>query len=242
LKRLFAIVAALLMTRGSGSGQRLVRDIAVPRGFATIEYPASSYSRWLAARPLKTNAVILAHDGRTIAAGADRVYAVLDLPLLFTGDLEQCADYAMRLWAEYHKDRNKLDKLYLFDYNGRRQYFSNSGLSYRKFLHRAFANSNSYSLKRGCAAVDTSAIVPGDMVVQNERGGVGHVSVVMSACRDSIGQKLYLIGFSYMPAQEFHLERASEGYGREGWFTLEGYFRYLRDYMDLGTPLLRRFK
>jgi hypothetical protein len=241
LKRFLVIIVALLLTWGSGRGQGLVKDIAVPKGFAAIEYPVSSYSRWLATRPLKTNNVILAHDGQTIAAGTGRIFAVLDLPLLFTGDLEQCADYAMRLWAEYHKDRNKLDKLYLFDYNGRRQYYLKSGLSYRSFLRRAFANSNSYSLKKGCATVDTSAIVPGDMVVQNERGGVGHVSVVMNACRDSSGQKLYLIGFSYMPAQEFHIERALEGYGAEGWFSLEGYYRYLRDYMDLGTPVLRRF-
>ena len=242
MKRFFIIIAALLLAWGSGRSQRLVKDIAVPRGFKAIEYPVSSYGRWLATRPLKNNNVILAHDGREVAAGTDRVYAVLDLPLLFAGDLEQCADYAMRLWAEYHKEQNRLDKLYLFDYNGRRQYYLKSGLSYRKFLHRAFANSNSYSLKQGCANVDTGSMVPGDMVVQNERGGVGHVSVVMNACRDSSGQKLYLIGFSYMPAQEFHIEKALEGYGTAGWFTLDGYFRYLKDYMDLGTPVLRRFK
>jgi hypothetical protein len=240
LKNILLLLALPLLA--FGQGQRSVKDIPVPAGFKTDEYTVSSYSRWLATRPLKINNVILAHDGRKITAGTDRVCAVLDLPLLFTGDLEQCADYAMRLWAEYHKDRNKLDKLYLFDYNGRRQYFRKSGLSYRNFLRRAFANSNSYSLKQGCAKVDTGSIVPGDMVVQNERGGVGHVSVVMNACRDSSGQKLYLIGFSYMPAQEFHIERAPEGYGTGGWFTVEGYFRYLKDYMDLGTPVLRRFQ
>ncbi|MHB8156512.1 MAG: DUF4846 domain-containing protein, partial [Desulfocucumaceae bacterium] len=120
--------------------------------------------------------------------------------------------------------------------------YNTSRLSYRNFLRRAFANSNSHSLKKGCAVVDTSTLVPGDMVVQNERGGVGHVSVVMNVCRNSAGQKLYLLGFSYMPAQEFHIEKALEGYGRDGWFTVEGYFRYLKDHMDLGTPVLRRFK
>jgi len=240
LKNFLLLLALPLLA--FGQGPRSVKDIPVPAGFKTVEYPASSYSRWLADRPLKTNNVILAHDGQIIAAGTDRVCAVLNLPLLFTGDLEQCADYAMRLWAEYHKDRSNLDQLYLFDYNGRRQYYKTSGLSYRKFLLRAFANSNSYSLKQGCAKVDTGAIVPGDMVVQNERGGVGHVSVVLNVCRDSTGQRLYLIGFSYMPAQEFHVEKALEGYGKEGWFTMEGYFRYLHDYMDLGTPVLRRFQ
>jgi hypothetical protein len=207
-----------------------------------MEYPSENYSHWLTRRPLKNSLEIADHAGRQIPAGSYSIYAVLDLPLLFTGDLEQCADYAMRLWAEYHKDTNKLEKLYLFDYNGRRQNFQTSRLSYRSFLRRAFANSNSYSLKKGCSAVNTTALVPGDMVVQNERGGVGHVSVVMNVCRSSAGQKLYLLGFSYMPAQEFHIEKALEGYGTEGWFTVEGYFRYLKDYMDLGAPVLRRFK
>ena len=240
LKNILFLLALPLLALAQQPKQ--VKDIPVPTGFTAVECPPESYRHWITRRPLKNGLEILDCTGRKVPPGAYSVYAVLDLPLLFSGDLEQCADYAMRLWAEYHKDRNKLDKLYLFDYNGRRQQFSTSRLSYRKFLHRAFANSNSYSLKQGCAKVDTGGIVPGDMVVQNERGGVGHVSVVLNACRDSSGQKLYLIGFSYMPAQEFHIEKALEGYGTAGWFTLDGYFRYLKDYMDLGTPVLRRFK
>ncbi|MDO9026359.1 MAG: DUF4846 domain-containing protein [bacterium] len=240
LKNIFILLALPLLA--FAQQPKLVDEIPVPAGYQAVEYPAGSYSQWLTRRPLKSSLEIADHAGRRVPAGSYSVYAVLDLPLLFTGDLEQCADYAMRLWAEYHQNTGKLDKLYLFDYNGRRQNYSTSLLSYRNFLRRAFANSNSYSLKKGCAVVDTSALVPGDMVVQNERGGVGHVSVVMNACRNSSGQRLYLLGFSYMPAQEFHIEKALEGYGREGWFTLEGYFRYLRDYMDLGTPVLRRFK
>jgi len=240
LKKIFIILAWPILA--FAQGQKLVGDIPVPAGYTMVEYPAGSYSQWITRHPLKNSLEILDHSGRKVPAGSYSVYAVLDLPLLFTGDIEQCADYAMRLWAEYHKDTNRLDKLCLFDYNGRRQNYKTSRLSYLNFLRRAFANSNSHSLKKGCAVVDTSALAPGDMVVQNERGGVGHVSVVMNACRNSAGQKLYLLGFSYMPAQEFHIEKALEGYGKDGWFTVEGYFRYLKDHMDLGTPVLRRFK
>lgn len=240
LKDIFIILALPILALAQE--QRLAKGITVPAGYAAIEYQANSYSYWITRRPLKNGLEIADHAGRKVPAGSYSVYAVLDLPLLFSGDLEQCADYAMRLWAEYHKDTGKLDRLYLFDYNGRRQNFQTSRLSYRSFLRRAFANSNSHSLKKGCIPVDTSALTPGDMVVQNERGGVGHVSVVMNVCRNSSGQKLYLMGFSYMPAQEFHIEKAPEGYGTDGWFTVEGYYRYLKDYMDLGTPVLRRFK
>jgi hypothetical protein len=164
------------------------------------------------------------------------------MPLMFPGDLEQCADWAMRFWAEYHRSADKLDKLYLFDYNGRKKTFKASGKTFRKFLKWAFDNTNSYSLKKGCAEVKPEELRPGDMVVQNEKGGIGHVSVVMGICEGQNGKALYLLGFSYMPAQEFHIEKAPEGYGKEGWFTLEGYYRYLNDYMNLGQPVLRRFE
>ena len=82
---------------------------------------------------------------------------------------------------------------------------------------------------------------PGDMIVQNRNGGIGHASVILDVCESKKGEKLYLIGYSFMPAQEFHIEKAEEKYGRDGWFTIEGYFRYLSEFLDFGEPVLRRF-
>ena len=45
-----------------------------------------------------------------------------------------------------------------------------------------------------------------------------------------------------MPAQQFHIERADDRYGKEGWFTLEGYEQYLRENLNYGDPVLRRFR
>ena len=80
------------------------------------------------------------------------------------------------------------------------------------------------------------------MFIQNERGGIGHVSVVLDVCRTEQGNKLFLVGYSYMPAQEFHIEKAGNQYGRDGWFTLEGYNQYLADNLNYGKPVLRRFE
>jgi hypothetical protein len=164
------------------------------------------------------------------------------MPLLFKSDLEQCADYCMRFWAEYHKDMNKLDFLYLFDYSGNKKKFAGSGKNYKSFLKWIFSYSNSYSLKMGCAEVSKKELIPGDMIVQNEGGGIGHASVILDVCKSEEGKKLYLIGYSFMPAQEFHIEKAAGARGAEGWFTIEGYFDYLSDYIPLGDPVLRRFE
>jgi hypothetical protein len=140
----------------------------------------------------------MAYNGRPIRGF--NVLAVADIPLLFQQDLEQCADFAMRLWAEYHKRARSLPKFYLFDYNGNRRNFSASEKTLVAFLKWSFANTNSHSLKRGCAKVASEAdLIPGDMLVQNENGGIGHVSVILDVCEKPGRPRLYLIGFSYMP-------------------------------------------
>ncbi|MCK4766062.1 MAG: hypothetical protein KAW12_27940, partial [Candidatus Aminicenantes bacterium] len=220
---------------------KTIDSIPLPGGYTRLDYPAGSFSDWVQALPLKNNKEILRHDGGTVGFDFYDTIAVVDMPLLFSGDLEQCADYCMRFWAEYHKAKNLLPNLYLFDYNGSRKPFSASNKSFKNFLKWAFAFSNSHSLKKGCKTIKEAELRPGDMIVQNERGGIGHVSMIMDICETKTGQRLYLIGYSFMPAQEFHIEKAAEKYGSSGWFTLAGYVSYLSDFLDLGKPVLRRF-
>ena len=135
-----------------------------------------------------------------------------------------------------------LDKLYLMDYNGRRRPFTGSNQSFNQFFKWTAAHANSYSIKTGAAPVLGNDLRPGDMVVQNEKGGIGHVSIIMNAAASNQGETLLLIGFSFMPAQEFHIEKAQLGYGKGGWFSLKGFYRYLKENLDVGEPVLRRFK
>lgn len=236
-------LASLLSTfpvQSRSDSLTLAGSIPVPHGYQRKVLEEGSYSRFVQTLPIKKDKRIAAFNGESIRGF--NVFAVLDLPILFKQDLEQCADYAMRLWAEYHKRTNALDRLYLFDYNGKRKPFARSGKSYSSFLKWSFTNSNSYSLKRGSKQVGSEAeLVPGDMLIQNEDGGIGHVSVVMDICEAAGAPRLYLIGFSYMPAQEFHIEKASDRMGVGGWFTLEGYKRYLAEILPYGPPVLRRF-
>jgi hypothetical protein len=216
-------------------------QIPVPNGFVRKSFDQGSFSNWVQNLPLKNSNQILLYNGNALKATYYDLFAVVDMPLLFKTDIEQCADYCMRLWAEYHKSQNKLDKFYLFDYNGKKKSFSSSGKSYNAFLKWAFSYSNSHSLKKGCLEIKEGDAVPGDMVVQNETGGVGHVSMIVDMAESKDGKKLYCIGFSFMPAQEFHIEKAADVYGVGGWFTLEGFYRYLEEFLDLGKPVLRRF-
>jgi hypothetical protein len=241
-----AVVSALLflcfLPEGSGQGATIKNSISAPKGYQRKSYPQGSYSDWIQNLRLKTKPVILNYRGEIVESDFYNVIGVVQMPLLFRSDLEQCADFAMRFWAEYHKAAGKLDELFLFNYSGRKTAFIKSGKTFVQFLRSAFANTNSHSLKSGCKTIGADELRPGDMFVQNERGGIGHVSIIMDICRSQQGKELMLVGYSFMPAQEFHIEKAEDKYGIQGWFTREGYERYLIDNLNYGKPVFRRFE
>jgi hypothetical protein len=238
-----SLILIFLCICQAGFAQKLIikNSIPLPDGYLREACPNGSFGDWLQNLELKNPPVIRDYRGNAVNSAFYSVWGVVQMPLLFHSDLEQCADFAMRLWAEYHKSTGKLDKLYLFDYSGNKKLYKDSRESFDRFLKSAFSKTNSHSLKRGCIAITNDAARPGDLIVQNERGGIGHVSVILDVCRSKQGKKLFLIGYSFMPAQEFHIERAREKYGTGGWFTLEGYSQYLEDYLNFGKPVLRRF-
>ena len=220
---------------------KVIKDILIPSGYERVEYADSSYSAWIQRLPIKDDNVILGYDGEPIISPLYSVLAVIDMPMLFSQDLEQCADWCFRFRAEYFKQTGRLKQLYLFDYNGKRRYYRDSGKPYKGFLKWTMGNANSYSVKKGCQSVDEIDLRPGDMLVQNQTGGVGHVSVVMDVCQDGKGDQLYLMGYSFVPAQQFHLEKAKAENGRAGWFSIAEYRKYLKRYLDFGDPAYKRF-
>ncbi len=221
-----------------------IGDIPPPAGFARVDLSATSYGHYLRSLPLKSEQSIKLHTGDTLSEQDYNTLAVLAAPLLFEEDLEQCADFAMRLWADFLKSRNQLNQLALFDFNGRKRPFSGSGKTYKEYLKWHMAFSNSYSLKLGAEqAGSLENASAGDMIVQNDSdGGIGHVSLVLDQAVNSFGVSVYLVGYSFMPAQEFHVEAAQAGMGFEGWFTAAGMREYFGTvFGSFGQPSLKRF-
>lgn len=65
--------------------------------------------------------------------------------------------------------------------------------------------------------------------------------VVDQAMHES-GLKVFLIDYSFMSAQQFHIEKASDDYGIGGWFTADGYQRHAQDVFGyFGKPQVMRF-
>ncbi|MEZ5300516.1 MAG: DUF4846 domain-containing protein [Verrucomicrobiales bacterium] len=218
-----------------------VGEIPAPAGYARPAPAEGSFGAYLAALPLKPDKSI--KDWRGGSIGHFDVLAVIDKPMLYQQDLEQCADWCMRHWADFHaaKGDAALKRLSLFKYDGSPDRFASSGKDFKEFLRLAMAFSNSHSIKKGAQKVDPADLRPGDMIVQNETGGIGHVSMVLAKAEKPGAEPVFLIGFSFMPAQEFHIERAGASQGEAGWFTLAGFQAWLKQNLDVGEPVLRRF-
>ncbi|MGK0190676.1 MAG: hypothetical protein ACI9R3_006506 [Verrucomicrobiales bacterium] len=239
-KAVIVVGASVLFLPAFAFAGQTINDIPVPQGYERIESKADSFSHFVQSLALSDDKVIHTWEGKAINQGFD-VLAVAQLPLLFKQDLEQCADWAMRLWAEHHKASDRLQQLTLYNYDGSKKPFRKSGESYEKFLRLRMAYSNSHSLKKGTSKIEASELLPGDLIVQNETGEIGHVSVILDTATLPGKPPVYLIGFSFMPAREFHVERAASGYGASGWFTLDGFRKFLSQRLALGEPVLRRF-
>jgi hypothetical protein len=231
-----------------------LHDIPVPPGFTRAGESPDSFAAWLQELPLKKEPEIRLHTGELLTKHAYHIRAVLDKPLYFRENLEECVDFCLRLWADYHRETGQLDRLYLFAHDGRKVHFSkaipdllsapaaDAETVYLDFLQAGMAWSNPFSVTQGARPVSETEMEPGDLIIQTSGRSRGQASMILDACQNIDNQKRYLIGFGFSPAQEFHIERASDADGSGGWFSLEGYFRFIEaNYVDFGKPALFRF-
>lgn len=242
------MAAGAPMVRSEAVREVLCDAVPVPPGFRRFRLEEGSFAAWVRRLPVQAEgAEVMTWDGRKAPQKFYRVWRVSALPLKFRQDLEQCADWAFRLWHEYQSEAGAGDDAWLLDYNGRHVRYGDwkkarRGASPDAFFRWAASNANSHSQKQGLRRISGEAgLLPGDILVQNETGGVGHTSIVLDAAEDSQGIRVFLMGFGFMPAQNLHVERADPGRGPGGWFTLDGYQQFLAEHLPFGPPVLRGF-
>jgi hypothetical protein len=230
------VATALLADPGAGAGafphgDTVSTRFPAPAGFARVDVDAASFGAFLRRLPLlPPGSPVRAYDGRVLVA--PWAEAVVDLDV-GRRDLQQCADSALRLYAEFRRAAGRVDDL---------SFHATSGdpLPWRRYAHheRPFVDGNHvrWRAARPDAAgaapssssspafrawldvvftwagsqslrLDTQAVrgatAPGDLFVLP--GSPGHVLVVVDVARDGAGGERLLLGEGYMPAQSFHL-------------------------------------
>ena len=188
----------------------------------------SPFGAWLQERLLEDAAApVLTYDGRVVRHRG----RVVQLPHV-EGDLQQCADAILRLRAEWLREEGRPVSIYATSgdpipwsryQTGERPRVEGRHLAWTgghgpatwdAYLSAAFNWAGTISLK----AHETRAVTepqPGDILV--EAGSPGHAVLLMDVAREADGTTWVLMGESYMPAQDFHVELGP----KDGWWPLD---------------------
>ena len=75
--------------------------------------------------------------------------------------------------------------------------------SFVEYLKMVFCYAGTLSMETESEEIDCSQMRVGDVFLKG--GSPGHVVMVIDICENEVGQRAFLLGQGYMPAQEFHV-------------------------------------
>lgn len=203
---------------------RLDARFAPPAGFTRVEVTPESFAAWLRGLPVRTDRThVLAYDKRRLLRPSAAVVA-LDVS---TRDLQQCADTALRLHAEWLWHRGRAGEAAYHFTSGDRSRFADwragerfrvkgakvervrtgrrggGRKSFRAWLEHTFMYAGTQSLRRDADPLGDAPFTGGEVLVQP--GGPGHAVVVLDVATHPDGRRVGLIGQGFMPAEDLHV-------------------------------------
>lgn len=211
----------------NSKGRIIATRVLLPKGYERITASTGTFEHYLRHLPLKpSGSPVNYFDGRI--KENNRIYeAVIDLEI-GKKDLHQCADALMRLRAEYLWNQKAYDQIHFNFTNGFRVEYtewmkgrrmivegnstkwddnyapSNTKKDFWDYMELIFTYAGTASLEKELKPVAFSKMKIGDVLIQG--GFPGHAVIVLDmAVNPQNGRKVYLLGQSYMPAQELQV-------------------------------------
>lgn len=215
--------------------------------------PADAFGAWLGQRLLaEPERPVRTWDGRVVAQDA----RVIELPLV-PGDLQQCADTAIRLRAEFLREQGLPVSFHATSGDpvpwarwvqgerpravGRGLQWSGGGRagddaeSWSRYLAAVFTWAGTASLERH-DTVPADAPRAGDLVVQG--GFPGHAVILLDVAVQPDDTTWVLVGEGFMPAQDAHVQHGPH----RGWWRWDPEAGLALPYWPLPASALRRWK
>ncbi len=233
--------AILVVKNVDKSGSTVEERIKAPEGFERLKMENDSYGQYLRNLPVKPDGEkIKLYNGEV--TNKDVHVAVLDIDV-GDRDLQQCADAAIRLRAEYlyHQKlykrihfnfTNGFNADYLNWMNGNRividgnktywtkkTQYSNEYSSFRRYLDIVFAYAGTLSLSTEMKNEAIEDLQNGDLFLKGATPG--HAVIVMDMAENKkTGEKIFLLAQSYMPAQDIHILKNLENEQLSPWYSV----------------------
>lgn len=246
----------------NSEGSTIEERFLVPEGFKRIEYPADSFGAYLRKLPLKPHGSPVRYYNGGIKK-REVHEAVIDLDI-GNRDLQQCADAAIRLRAEYLYSQGLFAKIHFNFTNGFRADYakwaegnrikvegnearwvkqaegSNDYASFRKYLDLVFAYAGTLSLSQETKPVLPGELETGDVFLQG--GSPGHCVIVVDMAENTVtGDKIFLLAQSYMPAQDIHVLKNPEHDAGDPWYELDFGERLRTPEWEFSEEHIKRF-
>jgi hypothetical protein len=235
-----------ILTMSLAAAETVREGFPPPTGAERV--PAEAFGQYLGELSLRAaSEPVRTHSGAVVSHHA----RVIDLPLV-QGDLQQCADSAIRLHAEWQRSTGESEISYFATSgdplpwsryrSGERPYVENNHIEWRStgttgswegWLRSVFIWAGTRSLE----AYETVAATeprPGDLLV--EGGSPGHAVLILDVAHRG-EEILLLIGEGFMPAQDFHVELGPE----QGWWLWTDQGLDL-PHWSMGSESLRRWR
>lgn len=234
-----------------------------PKPYTRIDVTVNSFGEFLRNQRLKPyGAKVLYFDGRE--KNKNNVYdSVFDVDI-GDRDLHQCADAIMLLRAEYLYSRGLYDKITFNFVSGFRAEYkkwiegyrikvdgnnvsyykatepSNTYESFRKYMDIVFAYSGTLSLEEELESVQVEDIEIGDVFIVG--GSPGHAVIVVDMAENNMGEKIFMLAQSYMPAQQTQLLINPKDKKISPWYRLKGEEQLITPEWTFDWDKLKRFK
>lgn len=220
----------------------LYKRFRPPAGYRRTRLRKHSFGRWLRRLPMMPKGTpVRYYNGQT--KPLQSVHAGVVAIDVGRRDLQQCADAVMRLWGEYLWSRRMFRSIGFRMLSGqsnpwwrwaagyrrrfrrgkmggwvRRRTPSRTYRNFRKYMWYVMAWTNTTALTRQWKRKSIAQARVGDVLLVGwKRGSPGHAVLLLDEVVNRRGDKLFLLGQSYMPAQNFHVLRAP-GQSTSPWF------------------------
>lgn len=221
-----------------------VKSVPVPEGYERLSPDSNSFAYYLQNLELrKDDNTVYLYNGKR-KSNQDVHYAVIKLDV-GNKDLQQCADVIMRLRAEYLFKQNRHDEInfnFVSGFNckwnkyaeGNRVIVKGNSVkwvktahpdysyeNFRNYLELIFTYAGTASLIHELYKVDNIGNMQiGDVFIQTGKP-YGHAIIVLDiAVHKSTGKKIFILGQSYMPAQDFHILKNPNNMVLNPWYEL----------------------
>ncbi|MBK9759037.1 MAG: DUF4846 domain-containing protein [Flavobacteriales bacterium] len=215
---------------------------APPRGFVRTPGNEGSFSAFLRRLPLKPEGSQVHLFNGDLKRWQGAQAAVIDMSV-GAKDLQQCADAVMRLRAEYLFSTDQTANIQFSFTNGFSAPFARwikgeritvkgnecawvpgakPGATHHdllNYLQVAFTYAGTLSLSKELEDASALPVQPGDLFIHG--GSPGHAVIVADVATSALGEQVFMLAQSYMPAQEIHVLRNLENTELSPWYKMD---------------------